>query len=98
MRTFEMPFRTTRGALEQTLITLGYRPANGVNEFGFPFVAFRHEPSGALVAMRSVPAEEALDPHDLLSSKHSVEWWGVADVKTFYSILRKNTPSELLAA
>ncbi|MGO8672627.1 MAG: hypothetical protein ACLQVD_14830 [Capsulimonadaceae bacterium] len=94
MRTFEMPFQTTRGALEQTLVALGYRPTYGKNELGFPFVAYRHDESGASVAMRSVPASEALDPVDCLASEHSVEWWGIADHDTFYRLLREATPGK----
>jgi len=98
MRTFEMPFHTTRGALEQTLVTLGYERTYEKNEFGFPIVAYRHCASGAYVALRSVPAEEPLNPADLLSAEHSVEWWGLADRETFYRHLREATAPEALVA
>ncbi len=93
-----MPFPTTRGALEQTLLALGYAPSYGENEFGFPFVEYRHEESGARISLRVVPVGEALAPSDLLIAEHSVEWWGVADLKNFYQLLREATPAEAQVA
>ena len=98
MRTFEAPFKTTRGALEQTLLGLGYTPTYGKNELGFPFVEYRHDGSGARISLSVAPAEEALYDGDLLRAEHSVEWWGVADLKTFYRLLKKATPQELQVA
>ncbi len=98
MRTFKMPFPTTRGALEQTLLALRYTPSYGKNEFGFPFVEYFHKESGACVSLRVVPADEALTPADLLSAEHSVEWWGISDLKTFYHLLREATPMEAQVA
>lgn len=98
MRTFEMPFPTTRGALEQTLLALGYTPSYGKNEFGFPFVEYSHKESGACVSLRAVPADEALTASDLLSAEHSVEWWGVSNLRTFYRLLQEATPAEAQVA
>lgn len=98
MRTFEMPFPTTRGALEQTLQALRYTPSYGKNEFGSPFVEYSHQESSACVSLRVVPADEALAPSDLLSAEHSVEWWGVSDLKTFYRLLQEATPAEAQVA
>lgn len=98
MRVFEAPFKTTRGALERTLLELGYTPAYGKNEFGFPFVEYRHDGSGACVSLRVAPDAEALYDGDLLRAEHSVEWWGVADLKTFYRLLREATPTEMQIA
>ncbi len=94
MRVFEMPFPTTRGALEQTLLRLGYTPTTGTNEFGFPFVAYRHEAGNALISLRAASPEDPLTPSDLLSAEHSVEWWGVASREQFYRLLREATPAE----
>lgn len=93
-----MLFPTTRGALERTLLALGYAPSYGNNEFGFPFVEYRHVESGAHISLRAVPAGEALAPSDLLVAEHSVEWWGVADLKEFYQLLREATPAEAQVA
>ncbi len=93
MMVFEAPFQTTRGALEQTLLALGYTPTYGENEFGFPFVEYRHDASGALVALRSAPAEEALYDGDLLRAEHSVAWWGITSRERFYRLLREATPT-----
>ena len=94
MRTFKAPFKSTRGALERTLLALGYAPSHGKNEFGFPFVQYRHEESGAQVSLRAAPQDEPLYDGDLLVAEHSVEWWGVADLKEFYQLLREATPAE----
>lgn len=93
MMMFEVTFKTTRGALEQTLLALGYTPTYGKNEFGFPFVECRHDESGALVALRAAPAEEALYDGDLLRAEHSVEWWGITSREQFYRLLREATPT-----
>lgn len=98
MRTFEMPFKTTRGALEQTLLELGFTPTYGKNTFGFPYVEFRHNEVNAVVEMRAVDASEILNPNDLLVAEHSVEWNGIADRKSFYRLLKDKTPSDMLAA
>lgn len=93
-----MPFKTTRGALEETLLALGYSATQGHNEFGFPYVEFRHASKGAAIALQVVDPKETLNPSDLLSAEHSVEWSGITDVKAFYKLLRDKTPKELLAA
>ena len=98
MRTFKLPFKTTRGALEQTLLALGYTSTYGKNTFGFPYVEFRHTEANALVEMRAIPADAPLDANDLLVAEHSVEWCGVSDVDSFYRLLREKTPHEMLAA
>jgi hypothetical protein len=98
MRTFVMPFKTTRGALEDTLLSLGFEPKYGNNEFGFPYVEYRHPKGRAYIGLSSVPADQPLDPADLLNAEHSVEWCGIADLTTFYSLLREKTPREMLAA
>lgn len=98
MKTFEAPFKTTRGALERTLLGLGYVPHYGENEFGFPFVDFHHAGSGARVTLAVVPEEERLYDGDLLRAEHSVEWWGVTDSRTFYRLLREATPAEIQTA
>jgi len=98
MRTFKAPFRSTRGALEQTLLALGYAPSYGKNELGFPYVEYRHEESGARVSFRAAPTDESLYDGDLLRAEHSVEWWGVADLKDFYRLLREATPVEAQVA
>ena len=66
MQVFEAPFKTTRGALEQTLQELGYKPTYGKNEFGLPYVEYRHAESGALLALRGAPADEPIYDGDLL--------------------------------
>ena len=93
-----MPFKTTRGALEETLISLGFTPTYGNNDFGIPYVEYRHKATNALVEMRAVPAEQPLDANDLLLAEHSVEWCGVSDTESFYKLLREKTPGEILAA
>lgn len=98
MRTFKAPFKSTRGALEKTLLALGYTPAYGKNEFGAPFVEYRHDASGACVSLPAAPAEAALYDGDLLRAEHSVDWWGVTALKTFYRLLREATPSEVQVA
>jgi len=96
MRTFKMPFKTTRGALEQTLLTLGYVPTYGKNSLGFPYVEFRHQEANALVEMRAVPANDPLAAKDLLVAEHSVEWCGVSDVASFYRLLKEQTPEGMV--
>jgi len=98
MRTFQMPFKTTRGALEETLRTLGYVPTYGTNPFGFPYVEFWHKDVDALVEMREAAADAPLDANDLLVAEHSVEWNGITDVDSFYRLLKENTPKEMLVA
>jgi len=98
MRVFEAPFKTTRGALERTLLVLGYTPSFGKNEFGFPFVEYHHEDSGALIALRSAPADEPIYDGDLLRAEHSVEWFGVASRDQFYILLQQQTSEEVKAA
>ena len=97
MRTFEMPFQTTRGALDVVLKSFGFQPAYAKNEFDLPVVSYRH-PTGALVALRDLPAEEPLSPSDFLSAEHSVEWWGISDRETFYKSLRDVTQDSARAA
>lgn len=80
------------------LLALGYTPSYGENEFGFPFVEYRHQESGARVSLRVTPADEALYDGGLLWAEHSVEWWSVADLKTFYHLLQEATPVEAQAA
>ena len=98
MRTFEMPFITTRGALEQTLLSLGYSPKHGKNDFGFPYVEYRNADKNALVELREAAPTDLLDPNDLLVAEHSVEWSGIADATSFYQLLREKTPQEVLVA
>ena len=93
-----MPFKSTRGALEETLIALGYKESHGKNEFGFPYVEFRHPTKGAAIALHAASPDEPLKPDDLLSAEHSVEWAGIADIDGFYQLLQDKTPKEILAA
>lgn len=79
-------------------MALGYVPSYGKNELGFPFVEYRHEESGAQVSFGAAPPEESLYDGDLLRAEHSVEWWGVADLKEFYHLLREATPAETQVA
>ena len=95
---FDAPFPTTYGALERTLLEVGYAPTYGKNEFGITFVEYHHKQTGARIFLCAAPSEEALYNGDLLRAEHSIEWWGVADLKTFYRLLREATPAEMQAA
>lgn len=89
---------TTYGVLEQALLELGFAASYGNNPFGFPFVYYEHQESGASVTLPVRPKEELMYGGHFLAAEKAVDHFGVADTETFYRLLREVDKKEAQAA
>ena len=80
---------TTYGALDQTLLGLGFQTTFKTNEFGLPYVIYENQEYKAVISIPARPQEELMYGGHLVVAEKTVEGQGVADRETFHHLLRE---------
>lgn len=89
---------STYGALDQTLIALGFHATHGKNNFGLPYVIYDNRECDATIALPERPKDELMYGGHLIVAEKTVEGRGVADKETFHRLLHEAAQTEAQVA
>jgi hypothetical protein len=77
------------GTLDIALRRLGFTTTSETNEFGFPFIAYSHVASGAVIYLPEKPKDELALSGEFLVVERTVDDFGVATQNAFHDLLRE---------
>jgi hypothetical protein len=86
---------TTYGALEQTLLELGFAKSQGTNNFGLPYISYENKECDAVISLPERPKDERMYGGHYIVAEKIVEGRGVADRETFQRLLSKASHAQV---